>query len=88
MDIKLNLSYYASIMLDAFKDLLCSKLCWHNRPRPSSNAFGKNLTNDGIKHMCIWPLAWHNKYKPYNSLIPLQQFLTFSLTSQREASKE
>ena len=24
MDIKLNLSYYASIMLDAFKDLLCS----------------------------------------------------------------
>ena len=32
---KLNLSYYASIMLDAFKDLLCSKLCWHNRPGPS-----------------------------------------------------
>ena len=29
MDIKLNLSYYASIMLDAFSDLLCSKLCWH-----------------------------------------------------------
>ena len=24
MDIKLNFSYYASIMLDAFKDLLCS----------------------------------------------------------------
>ena len=35
MDIKLNLSYHASIMLDAFKDLLCSKLCWHNRPGPS-----------------------------------------------------
>ena len=35
MDIKLNLSYYASIMLDAFKDLLCSKLCWHNRPGPN-----------------------------------------------------
>ena len=34
MDIKLNLSYYASIMLDAFRDLLCSKLCWHNRPGP------------------------------------------------------
>ena len=31
MDIKLNLSYYASIMLDAFKDLLCC----HNRPRPT-----------------------------------------------------
>ena len=24
-----------SIMLDAFKDQLCSKLCWHNRPGPS-----------------------------------------------------
>ena len=35
MDIKLNLSYYASIMLDTFKDLLCSKLCWHNRPGPN-----------------------------------------------------
>ena len=34
MDIKLNLFYYASIMLDAFIDLLCSKLCWHNRPGP------------------------------------------------------
>ena len=34
MDIKLNLSYYASIMLDAFNNLLCSKLCWHNRPGP------------------------------------------------------
>ena len=26
-DIKLNLSYYASIVLDSFKDLLCSELC-------------------------------------------------------------
>ena len=24
-----NLSHYASIMLNAFKDLLCSQLCWH-----------------------------------------------------------
>ena len=23
------------IMLNAFKDLLCSKLCWHNRPGPN-----------------------------------------------------
>ena len=23
-------SYYAGIMLNAFSDLLCSKLCWHN----------------------------------------------------------
>ena len=26
-----NISYYAGIMLNAFSDLLCSKLCWHNR---------------------------------------------------------
>ena len=32
-------SYYASIMLNAFdfRDLLCSKLCWHNRPGPMDN---------------------------------------------------
>ena len=29
---------YAGIMLDAFRYLLCSKLCWHNRPKPSLNA--------------------------------------------------
>ena len=40
MDIKLNLSYFASIMLDAFEDLLCSKLCWHNRPGPNTNLTG------------------------------------------------
>ena len=28
---------YARIMLDAFKDLLCSKLCWYNRPGPNHN---------------------------------------------------
>ena len=32
MDIKLNLSYYASIMLNTFRDVSCSKLCWHNGP--------------------------------------------------------
>ena len=30
-----NISYYAGIMLDAFSDLLCSKLCWHNRLVPN-----------------------------------------------------
>ena len=30
-----NISYYASIMLNAFSDLLCSELCWHNRLGPS-----------------------------------------------------
>ena len=28
--------YYAGIMLDAFGHLLCFKLCWHNRPVPTS----------------------------------------------------
>ena len=37
MDIKLNPTYYASIMLDAFSDLLCSELCWDNRPGPKLN---------------------------------------------------
>ena len=30
-----NISYYAGIMLNAFSDLLCSKLCWHNRLVPT-----------------------------------------------------
>ena len=34
MKIVLNLSYFASIMLNVFRDLLCSKLCWYNRPGP------------------------------------------------------
>ena len=29
-----HFSYYADIMLNAFSDLLCSKLCWHNRLVP------------------------------------------------------
>ena len=36
MDMKLNLSYYASIMVDAVKDLLCLKLSWRNRSGPST----------------------------------------------------
>ena len=27
--------YYAGIMLNAFATLLCSKLCWHNRLKPT-----------------------------------------------------
>ena len=41
MDIKLYLSYYASIMLNAFGDLLYSKLCWHNRPGPTEHTPGE-----------------------------------------------
>ena len=32
---KLNPAYYAGIMLNAFNNLLCSKLCWHKRPGPT-----------------------------------------------------
>ena len=42
------------------------------------------LMDDAIEHTCIWPLAWCNKYKLYNSSTPLQWFLTFSFTNQRE----
>ena len=32
-----NISYYTGIMLNAFSDLLCSILCWHNRLVPTYN---------------------------------------------------
>ena len=31
---ELNPTYYAGLMLDTFKDLLCSTSCWYNRPGP------------------------------------------------------
>ena len=31
-----SISYYADIMLNAFSDLLCSKLCWYNWLVPST----------------------------------------------------
>ena len=33
-----NISYYTGIMLNAFSDLLCPKLCWHNRLVPAWNS--------------------------------------------------
>ena len=44
--------------------------------------------DDVIKHTCIRPLALHNKYKPYNLSAPIQQFLNFSFTREREAMKD
>ena len=32
-------AYYAGIMLNALATLLCSKLCWHNRLKPSNYAW-------------------------------------------------
>ena len=40
------------------------------------------LTNDAIKHTCVWSLVWHSKYKSYNSSTPLQWFFTFLFSSQ------
>ena len=41
-----NISYHsAGIMLNAFSDLLCSKLCWHNRLIPSPGAIKKEISN-------------------------------------------
>ena len=31
INVYFTLPYYAGIMLNAFNDPLCSKLCWHNR---------------------------------------------------------
>ena len=54
-----NISYYAGIMLNAFSDLLCSKLCWHNRLVPNYNTyilyqfihyFILGILVEGIKH--------------------------------------
>ena len=33
-----SIFYYAGIMLNAFSNLLCSKLCWHNRLVPTALA--------------------------------------------------
>ena len=32
-----NFAYYAGIMLNAFTTLLCSKLCWHDRLKPTAS---------------------------------------------------
>ena len=45
--IKLHPSYYASVMLNAFIDLFCSKLCWHNRPGPIYNKMHDYINEAG-----------------------------------------
>ena len=37
------------------------------------------LTDDAIKHTCIWPLGWCNKYKSYNSPTCFSDFSPFRL---------
>ena len=58
-----------------------------NHPGQLESVHSKNIAlgnNFNTWYTCIWPLVWHNKYKLYNSSTPLQQFLTFLFTSQRE----
>ena len=49
LHIQLNPSYYASIMfiISVFSDPLCSKLCWHNRPGPSSESIWEKFAPRG-----------------------------------------
>ena len=56
MDIKLNLAYYASIMLNAIRDLLCLKLCWHNRPwpTPSLNMVLLKISHSFMTGLHVW----------------------------------
>ena len=51
-----NLTYYASIMLDAFSCLLCPKLCWHNWHKPTHHIYSllhTRSTYKAVKH------SWH-----------------------------
>ena len=42
------LTYYAGIMLNAFRYLLCSKLCQHNRRVPNVGKSGLFITNASL----------------------------------------
>ena len=47
-------AYYASIMLDAFRHLLCSKLCQHNRLVPTQIPLANHAKSLGViidKHL-------------------------------------
>ena len=51
-----NLSYYAGIILNAFSDLLCLKLCWHNWlvPNPHPGIIVGRLEPDQV-----WKSIFH-----------------------------
>ena len=53
-----NISYYAGIMLDPFSDLLCSKLCWHNRLVPSVDMYMCLLNNYIVIHVLYVTAAY------------------------------
>ena len=49
-----NIFYYVGITLNVFSDLLCSKLCWHNRLVPTDSFYVdcrlKSSMKDEQKH--------------------------------------
>ena len=54
-----NISYYAGITFNAFSDLLCSKLCWHNQLVP--NCFVSEFSHViacGSQVGHIWITLW------------------------------
>ena len=58
------LTYYAGIMLNAFRYLLCSKLCQHNRRIPTTYTFRQggllnlDLQVDRGSDFAAWELQW------------------------------
>ena len=74
-----NISYYAGIMLNVFIDLLCSKLCWHNRLVPTCR-YVRTLSYYGCGSLtqllaCIMQKSTAAKWK-YNQILNMH-YLNF-----------
>ena len=65
MNIKLNLSCYTSIVLNTFKDVLCSKLYWHNRPGPTL----KSSKIVSLKKTILQYQSWQCVFRLCTSLV-------------------
>ena len=58
-------------MLDAFRDLLCSKLYWHNRPGPTQDTKVRNRQGNRQNSLTVQPVI--AKTNSQNSLIVQSQ---------------
>ena len=62
-------AYYASNMLDAFRHLLCSKLCQHNRPVPNhSHATELRFLHQSLGtfwHLGLSLASWNTQLKAW-----------------------
>ena len=71
-------SYYAGIMLNAFSDLLFSKLCWYNRLVPTANpnrAYPVQPTANPNRAYPVQPTANPNRAYPVQPTVnPNQAF--------------